>query len=98
VIRALLSNPAGAEPTWAFVKDRWDDLIGLFPSSGIVRMLDGLSTIASAEVAADADAFFEAHPVPQGAKTLAQILERQRVAVALREREHARFCGVIAPT
>ena len=97
VIRALLANPAGAEPTWAFVKERWDELISMFPSSGIVRMLDGLSTIDSQDTADDAVTFFDRHPVPQGAKTLAQILERQRVAVALRNREHARFCGVIAP-
>ncbi len=97
VVRALLSNPAGAEATWAFVQQHWDDLLSMFPSSGIVRMLDGLSTLATAEAAAEAQTFFDAHPVPQGAKTLAQILERQRVAVATRAREHDRFAGVIAP-
>ncbi len=34
----------------------------------------------------EAAAFFAEHPIPQSAKMLEQMLERQRVAAALRER------------
>ena len=35
--------------------------------------------------------FFAEHPIPQAAKTLDQVLERQRVNAALREREAERL-------
>ena len=45
----------------------------------------------------DAAAFFEDHPIPQSAKSLQQMLERQRVFAALRERAEpelaAHFAG-----
>ena len=40
---------------------------------------------------ADVQAFFAEHNIPQAAKTLQQVLERQRVNTALRSREEDRF-------
>ena len=40
--------------------------------------------------------FFAEHPIPQAAKTLDQVLERQRVNAALRERESARLASALA--
>ena len=40
--------------------------------------------------------FFADHEVPIGAKTLEQILERQRVQVALRDREAERLTRFLA--
>ena len=42
---------------------------------------------ATPEVETDVQAFCAEHPIPQAAKTLEQVLERQRVNVALRRRE-----------
>jgi hypothetical protein len=36
---------------------------------------------------ADVQSFFAEHPIPQSARTLEQVLERQRVNAALRTRE-----------
>ena len=47
------------------------------------------------EVAADVQAFFAEHPIPQATKTLEQILERQRVNTALRTREGERFAAAV---
>ena len=47
-------------------------------------MLEGITALADETVAADVQAFFAEHEVPQGAKQLAQHLERQRAGVALR--------------
>jgi puromycin-sensitive aminopeptidase len=49
--------------------------------------------LTDATVAADVQAFFAEHPIHQAAKTLDQILERQRVNVALRAREADRFAA-----
>ena len=40
-------------------------------------------------------AFFAEHPIQQAAKTLDQVLERQRVNAALRAREHDRFAAAL---
>jgi hypothetical protein len=44
---------------------------------------------------ADVQSFFSEHQIPQSAKTLDQILERQRVNAALREREQARCAAAL---
>ena len=49
-------------------------------------MVDSVKTLTRPEQRADVAAFFAEHPIPQAAKTLEQILERQGVNVALRER------------
>ena len=46
-------------------------------------------------VAADVQAFFAEHPIEQAAKTLDQVLERQRVNTALRSREAERFAAAL---
>ena len=86
--RALMNRTLGAT-AWDFVRRNWDDINDRFPSSTIVRMLDGVKVLVAPEVANDVLAFFAEHDVPQGARTLAQQLERLRVNVALREREAA---------
>ncbi|MGZ5317308.1 MAG: M1 family metallopeptidase [Actinomycetota bacterium] len=72
--------------SWEFLKANWDELTGRFPGTLWVRMADGLRFLNEPGDPADAAAFFEDHPIPQSAKTLEQILERQRVLAALRER------------
>jgi hypothetical protein len=43
------------------------------------------------EVTADVQAVFGEHPIPQAAKTLDQVLERQRVNASMYAREHDRL-------
>ena len=49
-------------------------------------MVDPVKTLTRPEQQADVAAFFAEHDIPQAAKTLQQVLERQRVNVSLRER------------
>jgi hypothetical protein len=58
-------------------------------------MLEGITMLADPEVAAEIDAFFAQHPVPQGALTLQQHLEKLRVNVALHAREAEAFAMVL---
>ena len=50
-------------------------------------MIDSVRMLTDELVAADVQAFFAEHPIEQAAKTLDQVLERQRVNTALRARE-----------
>jgi puromycin-sensitive aminopeptidase len=72
---------------WDFVRRHWAVADEKFPSNTIVRMIDPVKSLNTPDAEADVRAFFAEHPVPQAAKTLEQVLERQRVNVALRERE-----------
>ena len=86
VLGRTMANRQHGPRAWAFVRDHWDEVNARFPSNSIVRMLSGLRSLWSPEVADDVYAFFEGHEVPQGDKQLAQHLERLEVNVALRAR------------
>jgi len=61
-----------------------------------VRMIDSVRLLTDEAVAADVQSFFAEHPIQQAAKTLEQVLERQRVNTALRGREADRFAAALA--
>ena len=76
---------------WELVTRRWDELNQRFPANSIPRMLGGVRSLSTPELAADVAAFLAEHPVPQGALTVAQHLEKLTVNVELRAREGKSF-------
>ena len=72
---------------WEALRQRWTEAVERFPANTIVRMLDSLRLQDRPETVTDVQGFFAEHSVPVGEKTLAQILERQRVNAAVRKRE-----------
>ena len=95
-LRRSMANPIAGRQTWAFIRDHWDELVDLLASSAVVRMVETVVRLHEPDDNDAAIAFFSDHPVPQGEKTLAQILERQRVLGALRTREAARSRSIVA--
>ncbi len=95
VLRSAIANRTHGSAAWAFVRDHWDETNERFPSNTIVRMVDAVKLLNTPELVADAADFFADHPIEQGAKTLEQILERQRVGAALRERDGERFAAFL---
>ena len=93
LLRSAIANRNHGATAWAFVRDHWDEAIDRFPSNTIVRMVDSVKFLSSPELVDDTAAFFERHPIEQAAKTLEQVLERQRVNAEFREREAARWDG-----
>jgi puromycin-sensitive aminopeptidase len=60
----------------------------LYPSlSGLARMCEGITALATPRLEADVRQFFALRTVVLGGKILEQCLEQLRVAVAFRERE-----------
>ncbi|MGE0880236.1 MAG: M1 family metallopeptidase [Acidimicrobiia bacterium] len=86
VIARCLRHRDHGSIAWKFVAEHWDDMTARFPQSSISRMVDGVRTLTTPEDCDAVAAFFETHDIPQAAKTLRQILERQRLNTALRER------------
>ncbi len=95
VRRALLNRVCGPE-AWDFLAEHWDRLLGIFPTNySLARMLEGVTALDRAELAARVHAFLAEHPLPQGAKQVAQHLERLNINVALRARESDRLAAAI---
>ena len=72
---------------WEFVRRHWQRANDEFPINTIARMVDPVKLLNTPQLEADVQSFFAEHPIPQAVKTLEQVLERQRVNVALRQRE-----------
>jgi aminopeptidase N len=88
--RALLNRQTGRD-TWAFIAQEWDGVIASLSPGLVVRMLEGVTGLDLASDEKTVNDFFASHQVPAGERTLQQILEKQRVQVALREREADRL-------
>ena len=58
-------------------------------------MLEGVTALDHAELASRVQAFLAEHPLPQGAKQVAQHLERLDINVALRARESGRLAAAV---
>ena len=87
VISLLLANRAGGAAVWTEVKRRWGELAAKLPQNLHERALGGILALSTPEQAAEVRSFLEANPLPSRARTVAQLLERLDVMVALRERE-----------
>jgi puromycin-sensitive aminopeptidase len=90
-----IANREHGQLAWEFVRRHWDEANDKFPGNTIVRMIDGVKLLNRGDVVADVQSFFSEHPIPQAAKTLDQVLERQRVNAALRQREEPRLVAAL---
>ena len=91
LLNRCIANRWNGEHAWEEVRKRWDDANEKFPDSTIVRMIDTVKLLTTPTVVADVQSFFSEHPIPQAAKTLDQVLERQRTNAALAAREAERL-------
>ena len=91
LLRRALSNQDQGRLAWRFVSRNWDRLVELFASSHIVRLAEGIVALDTERDQQIVSEFFANHEVPSGQQTLEQLLEQQRVAVALRRREAERL-------
>ena len=96
LLNRCIANRRHGELAWREVRQRWDLANDTFPGNSIIRMVDTVKLLTAPEVVADVQSFFSEHPIPQAAKTLDQVLERQRTNAALRAREAQRFSSTVA--
>ena len=68
-------------------------MIERFPDNTHVRMLAGITSLSTPDMAREVEEFFTTHTVKQGQKSLDQHRERLRVNVRFREREAANIVG-----
>jgi puromycin-sensitive aminopeptidase len=83
LIHSLLSSRDTGPAVWDQVRAHWDDLGARMPANILPRMLDGVKLLCrDASGATEISTFITSHPLPIGAKTVEQILERLAVNVA----------------
>lgn len=97
LLSGAIGNRRHGRQAWEFVKENWELANERFPNNTIVFMVSSIRSLNTTEDAADTAAFFADHPIEQSAATLRQILERQQVNAALREREHDALRRALAP-
>jgi puromycin-sensitive aminopeptidase len=95
VIQRALRNRENGPLVWLFVRDHWDEVRARFSGSLIPRLLEGVTWLVDDASVADVPRFVSEHPVPEGARVIAQHLERQRVHRALVERERERLSAAL---
>ena len=91
LLNRCIANRWHGEMAWESVRRSWEQANERFPDNAIVRMVDSVKLLTRPDVVADVQSFFSEHPIPQSAKTLDQVLERQRVNAALLAREAERL-------
>ena len=96
LIRRALANRRCGTEAWNFLAAHWGRLLAIFPTNySLARMLEGVTALDRADLAARVHHFMAAHPLPQGAKQVAQHLERLDINVALRTRESDRLAAAV---
>ena len=87
LLNRCVANRFHGELAWQYVQQHWKEANEKFPVNTIVRMVDSAKMLNSDIAEASVQSFFTEHDIPQAVQTLQQVLERQKVNVALRRRE-----------
>ena len=95
LLNRCIANRQNGAMSWEIVRRQWPQLLERFPDNTIVRMVGSITYLTTPEIVADVQSFFAEHPIPQAAKTLEQLLERQRVNANLRAREAESLAAVL---
>jgi puromycin-sensitive aminopeptidase len=96
LLNRCIANRQNGTMAWEIVRKQWPMLLERLPDNTIVRMVSSITTLTTPELVADVQSFFAEHPIPQAAKTLEQLLERQRINSDLRAREAERLATALA--
>jgi aminopeptidase N len=96
VLARSMANRENGARAWAFTKEHWDDIVSQVAPTTLIYVADGVRYLTEPEQVKDAAEFFKAHPIPQSALQLEQILERQRVNEAFRKRVTPALMGAFS--
>ena len=86
VLARAVANRDHGDRAWGFVKEHWAEIVSRLAPTTLVYATDGVRYLTEPGQVEQAAAFFAAHPIPQSALQLRQILERQRVNASFRTR------------
>lgn len=87
LVNRCIANRNHGAIAFEIMRRNWTKANTEFPGNTIVRMASAVSTLNTQALENEVQSFFSEHGIPQAVKMLEQTLERQRVNVALRQRE-----------
>jgi len=93
LLSRLLANRAASERAWTFWKQRFEKLRRRMPPMLVTRPVEALPTLGTRAARRDVAAFFRAHPIPTGARSVKQTLEQFDLNLAFDTRTHDDFAG-----
>lgn len=96
VLRRAMNNRHHGARAWDYVSNQWERVGERLPSMTVVRMVEGVRAVSDPARAAEVEAFFAEHPLPQATKSLAQHLEAMRVNVGVHQRESERLAAALS--
>ena len=97
LLAQLLTSRSGQDEAWAYIKGHWPavvDKVGSF--QGMPTLAGALAAFCSADKSTDIKAFFDAHPLPEVARTLQQTYERIATCIAVDARQSPAFTRWLA--
>jgi puromycin-sensitive aminopeptidase len=98
VLRRAMVNPAQGQLALDFLFAHFDELIARLPANTYDWLFEGLPRLIDEDAARRAPevlAFVAGHPVPVGERTVAQILDRYKAHLRLRERLAGRLVSYL---
>ncbi|MCE2498467.1 MAG: ERAP1-like C-terminal domain-containing protein [Nitrosopumilaceae archaeon] len=96
----ISENPYGSRMLWAWIRKNWP-LVSEKVGHGnplLGRVISSLANVCERRDIPDVRGFFSKNPVPGTERTVAQTIERIRIADAMRERMKREFAGPGAGT
>jgi puromycin-sensitive aminopeptidase len=86
VVGTAMSRPGNAPGTWTWVEAHWEEVSSRYPSTLLVRALDGIAYLTEPAIAAGVRDFCRHDGIPSAGPRLDQLLERMDITVALTAR------------
>ena len=92
LLSQLLGSSGSRDLTWDYIKSHWTTVVKKVGGFlGMPTIAGPLGSYCSADKSADIKAFFDAHPVPDAARTLQQTYERIATCIAVDARQSPAF-------
>jgi puromycin-sensitive aminopeptidase len=91
VLGVMLGHRDNGPDVWEMMKENWDNMLGVLPPTTGRRILDLIPYRSEPEVAKDIEAWLDDHHIQGADRYSLQQIEKMKVRVGLRKREHGRL-------
>jgi aminopeptidase N len=89
LIWPVMSNPAGRNLGWAFIKSHWAELQRKLPSEGVKGVIHSAGNLCDARSREDAQGFFSTHKVEDAGRAVGETLEGISLCVDFKTQQQA---------
>lgn len=96
LLAGIIGTEHAGKTAWDWMRDNWEKLVEAYPDNAIPRMVSSCSALDTPELEGEVTSFFATHKVKEGDMAVAQMIERLRVNVTLREEETPKLGAYLA--